>query len=132
MGVTDVRQRTAAPSAALLHEAAGRVSGAACFALAHGPVRTSRVGTGLLCLGRDFLERREFPQPREAGCPRTVAGLLGHVAHVALWAAVLTITAANGLRGWRQQGQRDIMISPTVDVHMGTDDLGKEEKKKQT
>lgn len=99
VGVTDVRQRTAAPSVALLHEAAGRVSGAACCAVASGPVRTSQAGNGLL--GRDVLERRKLPQPGEAGCTGTIACLLGHVAQVALWTAVLTITAANGLRGWR-------------------------------
>lgn len=105
MGVTDVRQRTAAPSAALRHEAAGRVSRAACFAVARGPVGTSRAGNGLRRLGRaflegrDVLESRELRQPAEAGCTGTVARLLGNVAHVALWTAVLTIAAANSLRG---------------------------------
>lgn len=94
--MTDVRQWTAAPSATLRHEAAGRASGAARFAVARGPVRTSWAGNGPL--GRDFLERRQLPQPGEAGRTGTVARLLGHVAHVALWTAVLTIAAANGLR----------------------------------
>lgn len=122
VGVTDARQRTAAPSAALLHEAAGRVSGAARFAVARRPVGASRAGNGLLRLGRDFLERRELPQPGEAGLAGTVARLLGHVAHVALWTAVLAIAAANGLSG-RRTTTGHIMISLAADVHIGRDGL---------
>lgn len=129
VGVTDVGQRAAAPSAALLHEAAGGVSGAARVAVARVPVRASQTGNGLLQLGRDFLERRELPQPGEAGQAGTVARLLGHVAHVALWTAVLAIAAANGLRRWRMT-TTDIMISITVAVYIGMDDTGKEKKQK--
>lgn len=128
VGVTDVGQRAAAPSAALLHEAAGGVSGAARVAVARVPVRTSQMGKGLLQLGRDFLERRELPQPGEAGQAGTVARLLGHVAHVALWTAVLAIAAANGLRR-RRMTTTDIMISATVAVYIGMDDAVEEKSK---
>lgn len=110
VGLTDVRQRTAAPSAALRHEAAGRVPGAAGFAVARRPVRTSRAGNEFL--GRDVLQRRELLQPGEPERTGAVARLLGHVAHVALWTAVLTIAAANGLRG-RRTSMRYYDLSPS-------------------
>lgn len=86
-----LRQRAAAPFVALVHEAAGRVSGAACLAVAHVPGRTGNSPAGLLLQGRDLL------QPGEAEAAGLVTRLLGHVTFVAFGAAVLVIAAAHSL-----------------------------------
>lgn len=91
---TYVWQRAAAPFLGLLHEAAGRVPGAAGVAVTHdlGWLSWTENGTaGLLLQGRDLL------QPGQAEAPGPVAGLSGHVAFVPLRAAVLMIVTAHSL-----------------------------------
>lgn len=92
-----VWQRAAAPSAGRLHEAAGRVPGAAGLAVAHVPGWSSRTGngpTGLRLQGGGLLE------PGQAEAAGLVAGLFSHVAFVAVRTAVLVIAAAHGLERW--------------------------------
>lgn len=89
-----VWQRAAAPSVGLLHEAAGRLPGAAGLGVTHVPGWSSWTGngpTGLLLQGGGLLE------PGQAEAAGLVASLFSHVAFVAAWTAVLVIAAAHGL-----------------------------------
>lgn len=91
---TYIWQRAAAPFLALLHEAAGRVPGAAGVAVTHdlGWLSwTENSWTGLPLQGRDLL------QPGKAEAPGPVTGLPRHVAFVPLWAAVLVVVTAHSL-----------------------------------
>lgn len=88
-----VRQRAAAPLLRPVHEAAGRVFGAAGLAVTHGPGST---GTGNGPSGLP-LQGQRLPEPGQAEVAGLVTRLLGHVTFVAFGAAVLTIVTAHGL-----------------------------------
>lgn len=88
-------QRAASPFVCLVHEAAGRISGAAGLGVTLVPGRlswTRNSQTGLVLQGRYLL------QPRKAQVTWFVTSLLGHIALIAFRAAVLVIATANSLR----------------------------------
>lgn len=86
---TDLWQRAAPPLVALLHEAAGCVSGAAGLSITLVFIIPSL--TGALPHGRELL------LPWQTGTAGSLTGLLRHVALVAFGAAVLQIRAAHSL-----------------------------------
>lgn len=97
--ITYLWQRAAAPFVGLVHEAAGRVLGAAGLGVTHVPGRPSWTGNSRS--GLILLQGRYLLQPGQAELTGFVTSLFSHIAFVAFGAAVLVIVTAHGLEKTR-------------------------------
>ena len=110
--ITYLRQRAAAPFLCPVHEAAGRVLGAAGLGVTHvlgRPRWTGNSVTKLLLQGRDLL------QPGQAETTGLLAGLFSHVTLVAFRTAVLAIVTAHSLETTRSKCS---LMPPEVPVNV--------------
>lgn len=88
-------QRAAAPFVGLVHEAAGRVLGAAGLGVTHVLGRPSWTANSL---AGNPLQGWYLLEPGEAALTKLVTSLLGNITLVAFGAAVLMIVTAHSLR----------------------------------